>query len=174
VSPPRLVPSDSARLVVKDYVYISRSKVEKLYEQLPKSWLSGIGAKLNIIHPPVTLELRKRAISKSLYVKLAAVLHHLEKESGVGSIERPTKYFAGQLPLYWGPYSDLRGRSGLVFFGGFTRSTVLGLGGSLEHVLGEKPKNKIHSRSDTPWLMDALLFDSEGKRLFPTPGRGGS
>jgi hypothetical protein len=169
VSPRDLVPSDPARRVVKDYVYISRNKVEKFYDQIPKSWLSGIAARLSIVHQPLSLELRKQKIPKNLYMKLEAVLRHLEKESGIGSIERPAKYFAGQLPLYWGPYSDLRGKSGLVFFGGFTRSTVLGLGGSLKHVLGEKPTIKIHSRSDTPWLMDALLFDTQGKRLFPKP-----
>jgi hypothetical protein len=169
MSPPNLIPSDPARQTLKDYVYVSRGKVDKFYGQIPKPLLRRIVAKLTVSWQPFKIELAKQPIEENLYFRLAVVRRHIEKESGIGTIDKPTKYFAGQLPLYWGPYSDLRGRSGLVFFGGVTRSTVLGLGGSLEHVLGAKPKTKMHSRSDTPWLMDALLFDSQGRRLFPKP-----
>ena len=167
MSPPNLVASDPTRQVVKDYVYISARKVEKFYAQIPKPLVSRIVAKLTLDLQPLKLELAERPVERNLYVKLAIVLRQIEKETGVGTIDKPTKFFAGELPLHWGPYGDYYGKPDLIFFGGFTRSTVLGLGGSLEHVIGAKPKAKMDSRSDTPWLVDALLRHERGRRLWP-------
>jgi hypothetical protein len=141
--------------------------VDKFYAQIPKPLLSRIIAKLTIDWPPLKVEVAERAIEESLFLKLAVVLRHIEKETGVGTIDKPAKFFAGELPLHWGPYGDYWGKPELIFFGAYTRSTVLGLGGSLEHVLGAKPGPKMDSRSDTPWLVDALLRHERGRRLWP-------
>jgi hypothetical protein len=167
VSPPSVVASDPAHRVVKDYVYVSARKVDKFYDQIPKPLLSRLLAKVTLDWPPLKVELAERPVEKNLYVKLAIVLRRIEKEFGVGTIDKPSKFFAGELPLHWGPYGDYYGKPDLIFFGGYTRSTVLGLGGSLEHVMGANPKAKMDSRSDTPWLVDALLRHERGRRLWP-------
>src|SRR6266566_4000879 len=141
MSPPHLIPSDPARRVVNDYVYVSARKVNKFYAQIPKPLLSRIVAKLTLDWQPFKLELRKRPVEEDLYFRLAVVLRHIDKETGIGTIDKPIRYFAGHTPLYWGPYGDYWAKPGLVFFGGFTRATVLGLGGSVEHVIGAKPRS---------------------------------
>lgn len=117
----------------KYYLYISDSKVNMLYAQ------SRPGREAN--NPD------------SIY-KLDAVLAHLARAGLIGTIDEPKEYFAGAMPMRWGPcvFPYLPEKltltsSPLVYFGGSTKTTVVGLGGSANHVIGEvgSAKTGLHS-----------------------------
>ena len=52
----------------------------------------------------------------------------------VGTVDAPGQYVRGRLPMRWGPLP--LGPSPLVYFGGRTERTIVGLGGASGHVLG--------------------------------------
>ncbi len=61
----------------------------------------------------------------------------------------PRNIFAGRLSVRWGPYADsyFDKDAALVYFGGTTEDTILGLGGSAHHVIGSQGPAAPHSHS---------------------------
>jgi hypothetical protein len=159
-----------AKRTVKYYVYLSRRKVDMLYEQIPRSPLKRITGSLSIELPMLKVAIGKTEPELGYGPKLAIVLAYIEQEFGIGTVDDPSAYFGGELPLYWGLYRERADDdSGLVFFGGRTDRTILGLGGSIDHVIGAKPSGVMHSRSNTPWLIEALLKDAGRRGRFHKP-----
>src|SRR5215210_3594140 len=121
---------------MKYYVYISDSKVDMLYSQIPKRILDRIAADLNVNLGIFSLSVKeKENQEKTRYEKLKLVVNYIENNMEVGTVDEPNAYFTGLLPMRWGEY---RVDSGLVYFGGKTAQTVLGLGGSMTHVIGNR------------------------------------
>jgi TIR domain len=87
----------------KYYVYISDSKVNMLYPQVR----TGTSARQDSIG------------------KLETVVADLVRGGRVGTIDEPKEYFAGAMPMRWGPclFMDVFDKlvSGLVYFGGLAR-----------------------------------------------------
>src|SRR5262249_7822444 len=127
---------------LKYYVYVSRSKVEMLYSQIPHQQRRGLLTKLAMDMPPDDCE---RQTQEALFAKTKLVVCFLEEQGMVGNVDDPRAYFKGQLKLRWGPY----GRRELVYFGGETKDTILGLGGSRIHVIGQVGASRPHSHSAT-------------------------
>ena len=69
----------------------------------------------------------------------------------IGTIDEPKEYFAGAMSMRWGscifPFVPQLTPSPLVYFGGTTETTVVGLGGSAKHVIGEvgSARTGVHS-----------------------------
>jgi hypothetical protein len=129
------IPELQAPTAPKYYLYLSDSKVDMLYAQ------GGSG----------------RDASRGSIVKLEAVLADLAKVGQIGTVDEPKQYFAGAMPMRWGPCSfphfpDL-GLSPLVYFGATTERTVLGLGGSAAHVIGEVGPTKAGLHSLLPYFI---------------------
>ena len=61
--------------------------------------------------------------------------------------------------MMWGNYSSFPQRTPFVYFGGKTETTVVGLGGSMKHILGNENAGDAHphSHSATPNLVNCLL-----------------
>lgn len=125
-----------------DYLYISDAKVDKLLLNMP-SVLKGRYAmefKVDLkvfgitVKPaaqaPDDLERRKQ--------RLDAALKYIHEGKLVGTIDNPAPYIEDTLPMNYTPYT--RGESSLsstfVYFGGSTQKTIVGLGGSVKHLLG--------------------------------------
>ena len=112
------------QLLVKYYIYVSDSKIDMLYPQI------------------VNLALKdSQSNQKTRYDKLNVIIKHIEKQYGVGTVDSPKEYFKGVLPMRWGPYGFVPpGESNnFIYFGGKTTSgTILGLGGSIHHLIGEQ------------------------------------
>jgi hypothetical protein len=132
------------------YLYVSRSKVEMLYAQIPTSQRQSLATKLAIELPP---DGNMAPTQEALFAKTKLVVALLEEQGIVGSVDNPKAYFKGQLALRWGPYLD---SEELVYFGGETKDTILGLGGSLGHVIGQVGRSGAHSHSATPRLIEVL------------------
>jgi serine/threonine protein kinase len=163
---------------LKYYVYVSRTKVEMLYGQIPSVQRNNIAHRLNVdlsrLAGQVLLE---GSIDDALLAKTNLVVGFLEEQGLVGTINQPRPFFKGQLALRWGPYvipsgANAGGSTGLVYFGGETESTIIGLGGSLHHVIGRVGGAASHSHSATPVLVNVLsreLGISAGEMPEPPP-----
>jgi hypothetical protein len=141
-------------LELKYYVYVSRSKVEMLYAQIPLQQRRTLAATLQIDVPQEGHVVPdSESIDAALSTKTKLVVAFLENQDLVGTIDEPRPYFKGRLPMRWGTYAGLRE---VVYFGGETAKTILGLGGSLKHVVGLPGACSAFSYSATPYLVHVL------------------
>src|SRR6266516_4215438 len=126
---------------MKYYIYISDAKVDMLYPQIPKPILKRIASSLNIDLKLFGAELNIGAKSnlsdETRYAKVKIVSEYIEKNLDVGSIEAPSTYFKGILPMRYTIFAGSKTR--VVYFGGTTTHRIVGLGGSPEHLIGNKP-----------------------------------
>lgn len=127
---------------MKYYVYISDAKVDMLYPQIPKSVLKKIASSLNIdlklFGAELSVGIKNNQSDETRYAKARIVSEYIEKNLDVGTIDAPSTYFRGTLPMKWGPPSENKsvvGSRDMVYFGGFTKHTILGLAGSMGHVI---------------------------------------
>jgi hypothetical protein len=125
-----------ATWAAKYYVYLSDAKIKMLYAQISRGGDSQDDSTRN----------------------LESVLRELRKAGRIGTVEEPKDYFGGTMPMRWGPYgmSFPREASPLVYFGGVTEQTIVGLGGSAKHVIGNSGSASPHSHSVTPYLIGHL------------------
>jgi hypothetical protein len=141
---------------MKYYVYVSDSKVDMLYDQLPRGflgWLRGVNLSVGPVGGGIT---GKREATR--FDRLRRVVSYLRSRGEVGTLDEPKGYVAGVLSMWWGPYGHSQhGNDGVVFFGGETERTILGLGGSMHHIIGNVAGPVIHSHSATPVLISALV-----------------
>jgi hypothetical protein len=120
---------------MKYYIYISDTKVDMLFAQIPRNILKKISAELNINLGMVSVSLKEKQSEQTRFHKAKVVSNYINKHLDVGDIDHPKTYFKGTLPMRWGPYGDEK----FVYFGGTTKSgTILGLGGSMHHVIGQE------------------------------------
>jgi hypothetical protein len=122
---------------MKYYVYVSDTKLDMLYAQIPQNILKKISADLGINLGFVSLSLKEKkddfqGQETARYKKLEVVTNYIKKNFPVGSIDSPKEYFEGTIQMRWGDYMD----TGMVYFGGNTDQTWLGLAGSSYHVIG--------------------------------------
>ena len=132
------IPELQAPAAPKYYLYISDSKLNMLYAQRGP----GTDAHLDSIG------------------KLCAVLADLARAGRIGTVDEPKEYFAGAMPMRWGPCAfpavPQLTPSPLVYFGGNTEKTIVGLGGSATHVMGEVGSGKTGLHSCLPYFIMQL------------------
>jgi len=135
------------------YLYVSETKIDMLYPQILKTILDNIDDESNINTGFGSTLTANPDSGKTLYDKLDLVSSYIEKEGTVGTVDSPLQYFKGMLPMRWGSYGRDE-KSQLVYFGGITDAgTVLGLGGSMDDVLG---KEKLSSHANPNSLPFAI------------------
>jgi hypothetical protein len=113
------------------YVYVSDAKVDMLYAQIPARLRSRIAAELKIDLKVISASLSSKDREENRFSKLALVGCFIRKHMELGSIDEPQSYFSGSLRMRWGPAYNGQ----IVYFGGVTDRTVLGLAGSRRHVI---------------------------------------
>ncbi len=121
------------------YVYISESKVNMLFAQIPLALRDRIAAELKIDVKLVSFSLSERPSDQSKYSKVQLVCDYLERESLVGTLDEPASFLYATLPMRWGPVRNAgipHQDTGVVFFASATESRVVVLGGSVKHVIG--------------------------------------
>ena len=133
----------------KYYLYISDSKVNMLYAQ------GGRGT-----------DARQDPVGK-----LDAVLADLARAGRIGTVDEPKEYFSGAMPMRWGPcafpFAPELTPSPLVYFGGSTEKTIVGLGGSAKHVIGEVGPAAARPHSALPYFI--LRLRQELGESLPIP-----
>jgi hypothetical protein len=139
--------------MLRYYVYISDAKIDIFLPQIPSSRQQKItreiGIDWKILYAKRTAEYDTE---QHRVHRLRAVESYIRTNENVGSVTTPNSWFAGELPMWWGPIDFLtHGGVGhdLVWFTGHEelegeRPTVLGLGGSTAHLLtGRKPSGQL-------------------------------
>jgi uncharacterized protein DUF7019 len=124
---------------VLDYVYLSDTKIEMLYAQIPSRLRDRIAADLKIDLKVISVTVKEREPVESRFSKARIVVQQVQHDYDIGTVDDPRPYFEGSLQLRWGVYPDARIGEPLVYFGGVTRQTILGLGGSARHLVGAVP-----------------------------------
>lgn len=154
---------------LKYYIYISDSKVDMLYAQIPKSIKNGLAAELKLNIGMLSASLKQGPLDETKYSKLQIVNRYIEKELELGSIDEPKEYIRGIAPVRWGSYGSSKS---VVYFGGSTGNTVFGFGGSLQHLIGVSCESHVNSGSITPYLLSVLADESSrssSRQLASTP-----
>ncbi|HEY7079375.1 MAG TPA: SAVMC3_10250 family protein [Nitrososphaeraceae archaeon] len=129
---------------MKYYIYISDTKIDMLFAQIPQSILKKISAELNINLGMVSVSLKEKQSEQTRFDKVNVVSNYINEHLDVGDTDHPKAYFKGIVPMVWGPLPHGGPDNDFVYFGGETNNTILGLGGSKHHVIGEV-KGESHS-----------------------------
>lgn len=90
--------------------------------------------------------------------RLEEVLRYLFEFGDVGDVDDPGQFFGGVLPMRWGPYPTPASR--LLFFGGRTERTVVGLGGSVRHALDHVPQPEAGDGGAGGWALSPSALPS--------------
>lgn len=137
------------------YVYLSETKIEMLFGQIPRAARDDLSAEFKINLGVVSSSVQGRGRS-TMQSQVLATEKYLSSEGMVGTVDEPAEFFEGSMTMRWGPIED----SPAVLFVGSTDETIVGLGGSLQHVLGGTPQGgQLGYVSSTPFLIAALRRD---------------
>jgi hypothetical protein len=150
---------------VKYYIYVSDTKVDMLFPQIQKGLRSKIAAELKVNLKLLELTIGGKNTPETRYSKLDIINSYIRKSRDLGTVEEPKAYFEGTLPMCWGPYGH--GSRQIVYFGGETERAILGLGGSLDHIIG----NNRGTESPPSTQVAYFVLDALNDWDKPSPGR---
>ncbi|HJP92113.1 MAG TPA: SAVMC3_10250 family protein [Pyrinomonadaceae bacterium] len=120
---------------MKYYVYISDSKVDMLLAQIPHEFKRKVALQFKVIAASRTVETENE---ENRVTRLETVCEFIREYGRLGTADEPDEFFADELKMRWGPFGEDQFKNApLVYFGGLTQKTVIGLGGSIHHVIGQ-------------------------------------
>ena len=127
----------SGSTVLKYYIYLSQTKVDMLFPQVPAVFLKGAEAEITVNLGLASAALKSRSLEdgKELAGRAAAVCSYIRRYEVVGDVSLPKRWIAGTGMLQWGVVKGCG--SDLVLFGGKVAEKSLALIGSRESVIGE-------------------------------------
>jgi uncharacterized protein DUF7019 len=149
---------ETALRAMKYYVYISDSKLDMLYPQIPLGLRDRIAAELRIDLKVAAISLSEKPSQETRLSRLRLVTDYLERESTIGSLGESGAFVRDVLPMRWGPLQIPGEPDGgaPIFFSAVTESHVVGLGGSLRHVIGATGSAESNSHSALYELLSAI------------------
>lgn len=158
------------------YLYISDSKVDMLLPQIAPRLAAKRTSEVDVDVKVVTVKRTIETQDEGRIARLERVVAHLEKRGDLGTVDEPAEYFTGRLPMRWGPFPG-DGSSSLVFFGGETQRTLLGLGGSGRNLIGSLPNPNDGigiSSSSLPSILGSLdaASDADDEAVVEAAGAG--
>jgi hypothetical protein len=119
---------------MKHYIYISDTKINMLFAQIPPTFLSTLSAEVSINIGVVKASVKEKMSEQDRYSKLSTVLAFLDNGNKIGPLGSTSAYVRDTLKMKWGLFEQ----TGFVFFTGKQGKTIVGLGGSLGHVVGSE------------------------------------
>ena len=131
---------------VKNYVYISDTKVDLFYDQIASSGLKKTARDygIDIKFLKVTFKRETEKVLTQMQ-KLHRVVEFIQQSKKIGTVDKPSTCFTGTLNMRWGSaYGEM------AFFVGETTRTGVALGGSLKHVIGVTPDGRVPPTSALP------------------------
>ncbi|MGH3940904.1 MAG: DUF7019 family protein [Pseudonocardiaceae bacterium] len=147
-----------AHVSFRYYLYISDAKVDMLLSQIDpgrtRRRATEVSLRLSVVGAKRSVE----STGPDRVARLERVVRHLQEHGDLGTVDEPGQFFWGLLPMQWGPITTGGGTS-LVYFGGRTERTIVGLGGSSGHVLGTPAATTQEpplAHSMLPMLLDGL------------------
>lgn len=158
--------------MMKYYLYVSDTKVDMLYSQIPQSLLKKIATELridlNFGVASVGATVKQNQSEETRYSKLRLVVKYIEVHKPIGWVDAHEAYFKASLPVHWTLLPDKDPK--LVYFGGSTARTIFGLVGSAQHVIGNNSTSPTSSSDPfrNPYCYAALerIFETESPSQF--------
>ena len=142
---------------MKYYIYISDTKVDMLLSQIPHEAKKKIATELKFDLKVLSASRKSETDQEdNRFTRLEAVVTFIREYGNIGTVDEPDEYIDDVLPMRWGPYGNLIEQTPLVYFGGLTERTIVGLGGSMKHVIGSVGDAYALSASITPILVSYL------------------
>jgi hypothetical protein len=147
---------------LRNYIYISDTKLDMLFEQIPRGVLKRFSAEVR-----VDLKLASVTLAKSentglaRMAKLRIVERYIDRHNHVGSISMPGReYFRGTMSMRWGPlgWTPDDHRDHMVFFKGEQGSITVMLAGSNYHLLGQPSGARAVAYSALPHIVRAVNY----------------
>ena len=156
------------------YLYISDSKLDMLFEQIPPKLRTRFAAEVKVDLKVVGVALTSAQPTTVRTAKLRLIERYLESETGVGSVDEPQLYFRGGLPMEWGYVGSQEPgqRRGVVFMSKGDGLTVA-LIGSHFHVLGHQRADPDAPMSAPPDLYETVQDRGPSRTTHP-PGEARS
>ncbi|MGC5660821.1 DUF7019 family protein [Micromonospora sp. WMMD723] len=152
------------------YLYVSDAKVDMLLSQIDPGHQRRRAAEFSVNLTVVGVKRSVENPGTDRLARLERVTRYLDEHADVGSVDEPGQFFRGLLPMRWG-IVPTTGELSLVYFGGRTDDTIVGLGGSPSHLIGATPAAESTVRglvgSSTMPALLAGLVDEEAE---PAPG----
>jgi hypothetical protein len=147
---------------MKYYIYVSDAKVDMLYAQIPSRLRDKIATELKIDLKFISATFKEPEAEYTQYSKLSMIEKFLQKDKVIGTVDDPTDYFYGNMNFRWGLVGGALPvpRETIVFWGGATNQTILGLGGSPHHIVGNASKEMGY--------LDSGLGRSQANMLIAT------
>jgi hypothetical protein len=116
--------------------YISDAKVDQYIDRMPPRLIDRLTAELKIDLKVIQLTLKPEVRQRSRYARLEVVKKYLEENEKTGTLQDPGgTWFRGTTALAEARVG--RDEKAVVLFAGRSRATLLGLTGSLRHVIGD-------------------------------------
>jgi hypothetical protein len=141
---------------MKYYLYISDAKVDMLFPQVPHDIKSKVAHEYKFDVKLFSASRKTETESEENRIaRLEAVVDFIRDYGKLGTADHPDDFIADSLAMRWGPYSNEAARE-IVLFEGNTADTVVVLGGSSRHVVGNAGQSLATSSSSTPALIRYL------------------
>lgn len=142
--------------MLKYYVYISTTKVDMLYSQIPPAFLKGAEAELKINLGVISTSLKGRGPeeAKELPARVAAVGSYIRNQNEVGTVENPKQWIEGVTSMRWGCVREYA--SDIAFFGGTVGKKTIALLGSSESIVGAP---KVSESNHAPFYYTMKFFN---------------
>lgn len=158
---------------MKYYVYVSDAKVDMLLPQIPQTLKKKIATEfkidLKILGASRRTEVEE---ADNRFTRLEAVCNYIREYGNVGSVDEPDEYVSGSLVMRWGPIAVNPAspeESVVVYFAGETESTVVGLGGSMKHVIGSSAPLTPRPGAGGSMTMGLMIELAKALKLRATP-----
>jgi hypothetical protein len=122
--------------MLKFYIYVSKTKVDMLYPQIPAKFLSAADAELKVNLGVVSAGLKSKSPDRptELTGRVASLVSYIRENETVGTVDDPCTWIQGTADLHWGIVEEYA--SDIALFGGSINSKVLALLGARESIVG--------------------------------------
>jgi hypothetical protein len=141
------------------YLYVSDTKVNMIYDQMPTPLREKVATELKIDLKFLSTTFSEALALKNRYMKLDVVANYIRQDESVGTVDEPDVYFEGTLPMRWGGLPGDGPKTNTVIFTGKISDARLVLGGSNRFVLGEEVMSGGSSPSSLGRLLSRLVVE---------------
>jgi hypothetical protein len=143
---------------MKYYVYISDAKIDMLLPQVPhdlkKKVATEFGFDLKILSAKRKSEIQDEDTRVG---RLETVVEFIRQYGDLGTLDEPKPYIEDTLPMKSGTLGHTSsGDPQLIYFGAQTHKTVLGLFGSVKHMIGASGLTALPGGSVTNLILAYL------------------
>jgi hypothetical protein len=122
---------------MKYYIYISDAKVDMLFPQVPHDIKKKVALEFKMDLKLLSASRRTETESENNRIAgLETVADFIREYGNIGTVDKHNEYIGGFLQMRWDPFRYGVEEMSVIYFGGETEWTFVGLGCSIHHVTG--------------------------------------